>query len=767
LSDLSNTGIKRNITMIIRRLLIFIILSGLSGCIFSQYPELDYLKSLHPDKEVRRILQISYSNDLIIPVPEETFNSLRSKRVGESFIDPNFGRRWTLVFDGGLNIMNSERNHWNSDTTIFFLEAGSGPNYKTLALFYGKTLEYIRSVTVSDLPSWNGGNTRTAFRWVPGKPDLLFYVVGKKMFTYNILTNEKLVFQEFASFALTEHDLAGGDGNDISPDGDILFGNKGNSCFVYNVTNKKVVRNINGNREYSDADQPFPVFSLGNIDYAVSFGGYIFSLEGGIILKDLNGKTIQNLYRRTPHMDPTYFKKDSTLYCGVMVRYNDADAAYYEGLGYPSKAGKAYFHGFSPQNPGLLIRFDMDDWPSTILGSGGQHSCNRYNGSSGLICTHGPELYSLAWEPRFGECYEQAYCADESVTPRRFAHHYIGDSSIHTSSEQPEGWISPDGEFAVIKTKWGWYKVELKERMPKIAVEKYLSNPAGRQDVGLSVNGPNINNPLEKDGATRYLYKKTEKSNLYLYVFQPYGHTKSDKTAAIVFFHGGGWKSGISTQFDEQCRYLASRGMIAIEADYRTTTMDNITPFECVTDGKSTIRWVRAHAKELGIDPDRIAAGGGSAGGHIAAACGTIVGLESDDENMTISSKPNALVLFNPVFDNGPNGYGYEFFKERYQEISPLHNIRPGVPPTIVFLGTNDGNIPVATAQDYALRMKKHGNRCDLKLYEGQKHGFFNAEKGGFKMYSETLLETDKFLMSLGYIKKPLTIIPGIEDKKH
>jgi acetyl esterase/lipase len=753
--------------MVNRLFLIFIIISGLPGSLFSQYPELDYLKSLHPEKEVRRILKISYSNDLILPVPEETFNYLRSKRVGESFIDPNFGRRWTLIFDGGLNIMNSERNHWNSDTTIFFLEAGTGPGYKTLALFNGKTLEYIRSVTVSDLPSWKGGNTRTAFRWVPGKPDLLFYVVGNKMFTYNILNNEKLVFQEFASFTLTEHDLAGGDGNDVSPNGDMLFGNKGNSCFVFNIKDKKIVRISNGSREYCDAGKPFPVFSLGNIDYAVSFGGYIFSLEGGIILKDLSGNIIQSLYRRTPHMDPSYFKKDSTLYCGVMVRYNDADAKYYEGLGYPSKAGKAYFHGFNPQNPRLLVRFDMDDWPSTILGSGGQHSCNRCDGSTGLICTNGPELHRLAWEPRFGECYEQAYFADESLNTRRFAHHYIGYSSIHTSSEQPEGWISPDGEFAVVKTKWGWYKVELKQRMPKIAVENYLSNPAGMKDTGLSGSGPDFNKPLEKEGASRYLFKKTGETNLYLYVFEPDGHTKSNKTAAIVFFHGGGWKGGISTQFDEQCRYLASRGMVAIEADYRLTTMDNITPFECVTDGKSAIRWVRMHANELGIDPDRIAAGGGSAGGHIAAACGTVIGLESEDENVKISSKPDALILFNPVFDNGPNGYGYEYFKERYQEISPLHNIRPGVPPAIIFLGTNDSNIPVATAEDFAFRMKKDGNRCDLRLYEGQEHGFFNANKGGFKMYSETLLETENFLMSLGYIEGPPIVIPGKTEKKH
>ena len=56
------------------------------------------------------------------------------------------------------------------------------------------------------------------------------------------------------------------------------------------------------------------------------------------------------------------------------------------------------------------------------------------------------------------------------------------------------------------------------------------------------------------------------------------------------------------------------------------------------------------------IDPERIAAGGGSAGGHVAAACGTLSGFDEESEDETISSRPDALVLFNPVFDNGPGG---------------------------------------------------------------------------------------------------------------
>ncbi len=82
-----------------------------------------------------------------------------------------------------------------------------------------------------------------------------------------------------------------------------------------------------------------------------------------------------------------------------------------------------------------------------------------------------------------------------------------------------------------------------------------------------------------------------------------------------------------------------------------------------------------------------------------------------------------------------------------------MHNITKCTPPTIVFLGTEDSLIPVATAQDYKARMEKVGVRCDLHLYEDQPHGFFNKAR-----YYETVLEADKFLTSLGYLKGKPTL---------
>ena len=262
-------------------------------------------------------------------------------------------------------------------------------------------------------------------------------------------------------------------------------------------------------------------------------------------------------------------------------------------------------------------------------------------------------------------------------------------------------------------------------------------------------------------GVEHMVYKEASRSKLVLNVFYPEGHdAKKDKRPAIVFFFGGGWSGGNPAQFAPHCEYLASRGMVAMSADYRVRSRQGTPPFECVKDGKSAVRWIRQNATKLGIDPERLAAGGGSAGGHVAAATATVPGLEEGGEDLSVSSKPSALVLFNPVYDNGPKGYGHSRVAERYKEISPIHNIRKGTPPAIVFLGDKDSLIPVSTAEKYKALMEKAGSRSDLHVYAGQPHGFFNKGKKG-NYYEKTVLEMDKFLISLGWLKgKPTIKVP-------
>jgi acetyl esterase/lipase len=274
--------------------------------------------------------------------------------------------------------------------------------------------------------------------------------------------------------------------------------------------------------------------------------------------------------------------------------------------------------------------------------------------------------------------------------------------------------------------------------------------------------------PPEFPGAQTVTYKTVGETKLALYIFNPEGHKASDSRPAIVFFFGGGWTSGSPGQFEQQCRYLASRGMVAITADYRVASRHQAKAAQCVADAKSAIRYVRAHAKELGIDPKRIAAGGGSAGGHIAGCTGTLPGLDEAGEDKAISSVPDAMVLFNPALTLAPvdgndfGGFGARVPAERLGAeplaISPTHNVKAGAPPTIVLHGKADTTVPFATVEVFAAAMKKAGNRCEVAGFEGQQHGFFNFGRGDNSMFRATLTQADKFLASLGWLSGEPTV---------
>ena len=258
-----------------------------------------------------------------------------------------------------------------------------------------------------------------------------------------------------------------------------------------------------------------------------------------------------------------------------------------------------------------------------------------------------------------------------------------------------------------------------------------------------------------------HIYKKAGDRELKLTVVNPPDWKASDQRPAMVFFHGGGWTGGAPTQFDKHSAYLATRGMVCIQVEYRLIAKgDKGPPVNCIADAKSAMRWVRGHAAELGIDPNRIGAGGGSAGGHLAAFVGMVEGLDDPADDLTVSPKANALALFNPVFDNGPDqGWGTARVGDRFKEFSPAHNISADDPPAIIFLGTQDKLIPVSVVERFKANMAKAGVRCEAVFYEGQGHGFFNPGRGGKdQFYFETLLATDKFLGSLGWLNGAPTL---------
>ncbi len=252
-------------------------------------------------------------------------------------------------------------------------------------------------------------------------------------------------------------------------------------------------------------------------------------------------------------------------------------------------------------------------------------------------------------------------------------------------------------------------------------------------------------------------YKQLDSVTLNLEVLQPPAMVDGQTYPAIIFFFGGGWNGGSSDHFRRQAEYLSQRGMVCFLADYRTRSKHGTSPFESLKDAKSAMRFLRANAAMWQVDSSKIIAAGGSAGGHLAAATAVITKFNDPADDLTVSPVPNALVLFNPVVDNGPGGYGYERIGEVFRDFSPLHNIMPGAPPTLFLLGTKDRLIPVETGEYFKVVMEKVGSRCDLLLYEGAGHGFFNyGRDGGF--YDDTLLAADDFLQSLGYLQVEPTV---------
>jgi acetyl esterase/lipase len=221
-------------------------------------------------------------------------------------------------------------------------------------------------------------------------------------------------------------------------------------------------------------------------------------------------------------------------------------------------------------------------------------------------------------------------------------------------------------------------------------------------------------------------YKTAGDVTLNLHTFFPDDFKPSDRRPAIIFFFGGGWIRGTPRQFYEQARFMVDHGMVAFAAEYRIRSLHRTTPFECVKDGKSAVRWVRQHAVELGVDPNCIVAAGGSAGGHVAACTGVIQGFE--DEENGISSAPNAMILFNPVLDTTEKGYGAGRFSDEEKTIlSPCHHVHPGIVPTLIFHGTADKTVPFENAERFSRLMKEAGNTCELVSFEGKDHGFFNG----------------------------------------
>jgi acetyl esterase/lipase len=234
---------------------------------------------------------------------------------------------------------------------------------------------------------------------------------------------------------------------------------------------------------------------------------------------------------------------------------------------------------------------------------------------------------------------------------------------------------------------------------------------------------PRMPVPTEKQ-----IYKTVGDTKLEIWIWKPADWKATDHRTGIVFYHGGGWRNGTPASFAFQSQKLADLGMVAFSVQYRLTSQPGVTIEDCVKDARSAFRWVRAHAVELGLDPEKIAAGGGSAGGQLAAALATLEECNDSSDDLKVSTQPAALVLFNPalMLDSGRAARISGEKAEAAKRLSPFSHLGKGHPPTLIQHGEQDTTVPIGTARQYADRVKELGGDCEVVGYEGQVHSFFN-----------------------------------------
>ncbi len=246
----------------------------------------------------------------------------------------------------------------------------------------------------------------------------------------------------------------------------------------------------------------------------------------------------------------------------------------------------------------------------------------------------------------------------------------------------------------------------------------------------------NMNPPLPAGVVERkdVEYGRVGERSLQLDLYSP--RELSKPAPALIFIHGGGWKSGKRSDYRVYTTYFASLGYVTATISYRLVPEAAFPA--AVEDAKRAVRWLRDNAERLHLDPERIAVLGGSAGGHLALMVGCSAGvpeLEGRGGHAGVSSRVAAVVdLYGPADFTTPfaqtsslvkdflGGRSFAEAPELYRQASPLFQVKAGAPPTLILHGTIDETVPVEQSDTLAAKLTELGVPHEYLRLDGWPH---------------------------------------------
>lgn len=263
--------------------------------------------------------------------------------------------------------------------------------------------------------------------------------------------------------------------------------------------------------------------------------------------------------------------------------------------------------------------------------------------------------------------------------------------------------------------------------------------------------------PAGVDVQTDVVYATIGERQMHLDLYLPKTPTAAPMPA-VVYIFGGGWSKGSKIAFRRQAAYMATKGYAGACIEYRLSGEAKYPA--AIYDAKAAVRWLRANARKYNIDPNRIAAAGGSAGGHLAMLLGTTgdnPAYDSEEGVKGVSSRVAAVAGFNPAVDlvdfgkrmeSGAHnavvaflGASYQDKPELWRAASPTFQVSAKSAPSLFLHGDADTTVPYQKSVEMMQKLKAAGVRAEIFTAPGARHGFFNNPP----FYEPTLKRMEEF----------------------